>query len=413
MHDLNRLPKANLHLHLTGSMRPATLAELAARSGIPVPPILETGVTHGWEAFQSRYDAARAAIRTAADLARVVAEAAEDNAADGAGWVELQVDPTSYADRLGGLEPVVEAVLAGAGGYPVGVILAASWARPPEVAMAVARLAARYAGAGVVGFGLSNDERLGRVTEFVAAFRVAAGAGLLAAPHAGFYEPAWHVRECVELLGAGRIGHGLTACADPAVLALLAERGVALEVCPTSYPPFGVLPDLAAVPVRALLGAGVRVALGTDDPLLFGAGLTEQYAIARRELGCTDPELASLARHSIAASAAPAQVRQRLLAGVDAWLGTVGGVIRKRVIVAGLVQGVFYRDTCRRKAAQEGVAGWVRNLPDGTVEAVFEGPPEAVERMLAWSRHGPSKAIVSHVAVHTEPPQELTGFAIR
>jgi adenosine deaminase len=329
MRDLRALPKANLHLHLTGSMRPATLAALAARYGVPVPPVLETGVVHGWEAFQGRYDAARAAVRTAADIGRVVAEAAADNAADGAGWLEIQVDPTSYAERLGGLEPVVEAVLAGAP-PGTGVILAASWTRPPEVAMRVAALAARYAPHGVVGFGLSNDERPGKVADFAAAFRVAAEAGLAGVPHAGFYRAAEHVRECVELLGARRIGHGVTAYADPETLALLADRGVALEICPTSYPPLGVVPELSALPLPALLAAGVPVALGTDDPLLFvaarepdqhrsGAGLTEQYEIARR-IGCTDAQLAAMARHSIESSAAPAELRQRLLAGLASWL---------------------------------------------------------------------------------------------
>ncbi|MPZ28906.1 MAG: adenosine deaminase [Micromonosporaceae bacterium] len=324
MRALPALPKANLHLHLTGSMRPATLAELAARHGLPVPPVLTAGTTYGWAAFQGRYDAARAAVRTAGDIARVVAEAAADNLADGAGWVEIQVDPTSYAERLGGLEPVVEAVLTGAAGWPVGVILAASWAGSPEVAVRVARLAARYAPDGVVGFGLSNDERLGRVGEFAPAFRAAADAGLVTAPHAGFYEAAWHVRDCVMVLGAQRIGHGLTAFTDPATRELLAGRGVTLEVCPTAYPPLGVVADLTAIPIRELLAAGVPVALGTDDPLLFDAGLTDQYAIARR-LGCTDRELAMIARHSVIASAAPPEVQRRLLSGVDTWLGSPPG----------------------------------------------------------------------------------------
>lgn len=319
MRDLRALPKANLHLHLTGSMRADTLAELAARGGLPLPDPLDPRVAHGWSEFQSRYDVARAAVRTAADVTRVVAEAAIDNAAEGAGWLELQVDPSSYAERLGGPEAVVEAVLAGAHGTPTGVILACGWAAPPDVALRVARLAVRYAPDGVVGFGLSNDERLGRVADFAPAFRVTGEAGLLAVPHAGFYEGAWHVRECVALLGARRIGHGLTAAVDPATLDLLATGGVALEVCPTSYPPLGVVAELAAVPVRALLAAGVPVALGTDDPLLFGAGLVEQYAIARA-LGCPDEELAALARHSIVASAAPAPVRDQLLADVDRWL---------------------------------------------------------------------------------------------
>lgn len=323
MRDLRYLPKANLHLHLTGSMRPATLAELADRYGVPVPPPLDEDMAHGWAAFQTRYDAARAALRTAEDIARVVAEAAADDAADGAGWVELQVDPTSYAERLGGLEPVVEAVLDGARSGPVGVVLAASWAGPPPVAEEVARLAARYAGAGVVGFGISNDERRGRVADFAPACRIAAEAGLLAVPHAGFYEPSWHVRDCVTRLGARRIGHGITAATDPATLDLLAERGVALEVCPTSYPPLGVIAGFTALPVRTLLDAGVPVALGSDDPLLFPGGLHRQYEIARTDLGCTDAELATLARQSVEASAAPAEVRRRLVAGIDAWVAGV------------------------------------------------------------------------------------------
>ncbi|MBV1852839.1 adenosine deaminase [Catellatospora sp. NEAU-YM18] len=311
------MPKANLHLHLTGSMRPATLAELAARAGLPVPDAIPAGA-HGWEAFQSRYDLARAVLRTADDIARVVTEAAEDDAACGAGWTELQVDPSSYAERLGGYEAVVETVLAAAGDR-MGVILAASWAAPPEHAIRTAKLAARYAGRGVVGYGLSNDERRGRVEDFVPAFRVAAEAGLIAVPHGGFYEGAWHVRACVERLGAARVGHGLTAYADPATLELLAERNVALELCPTSYPPLGVA-ELAGLPVRKLLAAGVPVALGTDDPLLFGADLAGQYALARDHLALTDEELAALARHSITASAAPAERTKQLLADVAAWL---------------------------------------------------------------------------------------------
>ena len=311
MRDLSTLPKANLHLHLTGSMRPGTLAELAARSGLPLPSPLPGGVIYGWEAFQSRYDTARAVLRTAADITRVVAEATAGDAA----WVEIQVDPTSYAVRLGSTEAVVEAALAGG----AGVVLASSWAAPPAVALEVAQLAARYAGQGVIGFGLSNDERRGRVEDFAPACRVAAEAGLRIVPHGGFYEGPWHVRRCVELLGAHRIGHGLTAASDPAVVRLLADADVALEVCPASYPPLGVA-TIAELPVRRLLDAAVPVVLGSDDPLLFGVSLTGQYELLRSAAGLTDPELAAIARNSITASAAPSALNATMLAGVDAWL---------------------------------------------------------------------------------------------
>lgn len=88
-------------------------------------------------------------------------------------------------------------------------------------------------------------------------------------------------------------------------------------------------------------------------------------------------------------------------------------MVRKRVVVSGLVQGVFFRDTCRREAAGCGVTGWVRNRPDGTVEAVFEGEESAVERMVRWARRGPSRAIVQDAAVYPEEPEGLTTFTVR
>jgi adenosine deaminase len=319
MRDLLTLPKANLHLHLTGSMRPNTLAELADRYGITVPPPLPLDTVNGWSAFQDRYDAARSALRTADDVRRVITESVEDSTADGCGWLELQVDPTSYAERLGGLEAVLETVLDAVAGAPAAVIVSSSWARSGEHALTLARLAARYADRGVVGFGLSNDERLGVVSDFVPAFRVATAAGLLGTPHAGFYQAAWHVRECVELLGAQRVGHGLTAAADPVTVDLLAEKSVAMELCPTSYPPFGVS-ALGELPVRALLRAGVPVAFGSDDPLLFGADVTDQYRLGRERMGLSDGELAAIARHSVTSSAAPPELARVMVRGIHDWM---------------------------------------------------------------------------------------------
>jgi adenosine deaminase len=319
--DLGTLPKTQLHLHLAGAMRPATLRELAEGYGVPVPSD-DARTLKDWAQFQGLYDAARAVIRTPDDITRVLTEAAADDAADGCGWLEIQVDPTSYAPVIGRLRETLEAVLAAAAKAPVpaGVIVASSWARPAGHAERLARLAAEYAGAGVVGFGLSNDERRGQVADFVAAFRIAAEAGLIAVPHSGFYTPAAHVRDCVELLGATRIGHGTSAVDDPATLDLLAARRVALEICPTSYPPLGVH-ELAEIPVGPVLAAGVPVTLASDDPLLFGVGLAGQYQIARSELGLPDEALAGIAWDGIEASAAPDGVKADLFAGVNRWLG--------------------------------------------------------------------------------------------
>lgn len=88
-------------------------------------------------------------------------------------------------------------------------------------------------------------------------------------------------------------------------------------------------------------------------------------------------------------------------------------MIRRRVVVSGTVQGVFFRDTCRRTAEAQGVAGWVRNAPDGTVEAVFEGEPERVDRLVEWARQGPPAAVVDAVSVTEEEPEGLPGFQVR
>jgi acylphosphatase len=87
-------------------------------------------------------------------------------------------------------------------------------------------------------------------------------------------------------------------------------------------------------------------------------------------------------------------------------------VIRRRVLVSGRVQGVYFRDTCRSVAARHSVNGWVRNLPDGRVEAVFEGPENAVNRLVEWTRHGPETAVVTDVEVHDEPPEGIRGFRV-
>jgi adenosine deaminase len=328
--DLALLPKAHLHLHLTGGMRPATLVDLAAAQGRRLLPELldpygarmDVTVRRGWVRFQRLYDAAREVLRGPDDVRRLVREIAEDEAAAGSGWCELQVDPSSYAARLGGLQPAVELVLdamADAGartGVGMVLVVAANRTRHPGDAETLARLARRFAGQGVVGFGLSNDETRGDTGAFAKAFRLARDAGLVAVPHAGELRGPRNVRAAVELLGARRLGHGVRAAEDPALLAELAERGVTCEVCPASNAALGVL-DVP--PVRALRDAGVGVALAADDPLLVRSGLVEQYERVRA-LGASDAELADLATCSVRASTAPPEVQRRLLEGIAGWL---------------------------------------------------------------------------------------------
>ncbi|HNI70764.1 MAG TPA: adenosine deaminase family protein, partial [Marmoricola sp.] len=192
--------------------------------------------------------------------------------------------------------------------------------RHPLDARTLARLAAQYANRGVVAFGLSNDERRGVTEEFAAAFRIADRAGLLLAPHAGELLGAESVRTCIQSLGAGRLGHGIRAVEDPALLAEIANRGITLEVCPTSNVSLGVFSDLNSVPLPQLIDAGVRVALGADDPLLFGTRLAGQYATMRAAHDLSDAQLAELARSSLRGSTAAEADIQRWCSQVDHWL---------------------------------------------------------------------------------------------
>jgi adenosine deaminase len=335
------LPKTHLHVHFTGSMRHTTLVELARRHRVHLPealadewpPRLRATDERGWFRFQRLYDIARSVLRDEQDVRRLVRETAEDEASEGSGWLEIQVDPSGYAARFGGLTAFTELVMdaaheaSDAAGVGIGVIIAANRTRHPLDARTLARLAVQYAGRGVVGFGLSNDERRGRAYDFDAAFRIAKRGGLLSTPHGGELLGPASVRACLDALGADRIGHGVRAADDPALLDTLAARGVTLEVCPASNVGLGVFATPEDVPLRQIFEAGVPIALGADDPLLFGSRLARQYELARDVHGFTDAELAELARTSIRGSSAPADLQKRLLGDVDAWLRTPPGKV--------------------------------------------------------------------------------------
>ncbi|NYG58812.1 adenosine deaminase [Nocardioides daedukensis] len=331
--DLGLLPKAHLHLHFTGSMRHDTLLELAARDGIVLPeslvsewpPELSAADEKGWFRFQRLYDVARSVLRTEGDVRRLVLEAAEDDVREGGRWLEIQVDPSGYAAKFGGITAFTDLVLdcvrdaSERTGLGIALVIAANRTRHPMDARTLARLAAQYADRGVVGFGLSNDERRGSTADFAPAFRIAERAGLLMVPHGGELVGAANIRACLDHLHAGRLGHGVRVVEDPALLERVVESGVALEVCPVSNVALGVYSDLTSVPLTQLLDAGATVALGADDPLLFGSRLEGQYATMRAAHDLSDDTLAELARMSFRASRAPSDVKDAGLAAIDAW----------------------------------------------------------------------------------------------
>jgi adenosine deaminase len=319
--DLLALPKAELHLHLEGAIRPSTARELAERYGRPMP---RTGRFADLSEFVVAYEQARDLIGSLDDLRRVAAELLTTARENGVVWTEVHLIPPTYAGRLGPDEAVVEAVLDGlAAGSDdaagAGLIIGVNRMLPVEAAERSLELALAYRDRGVVGLGLAADEARFPAWLFASVFGRAAAAGLPTVPHAGEGAGAESVRACVELLGARRINHGVRAVEDPAVVDLLIERGVSLDVCPTSNVALQVAPSLEAHPLPALLDAGVPVSLNTDCPLFLDTSTADEYALASSAFGLGPDQLAAIARTSLETSSCPADRRDRALAALGEW----------------------------------------------------------------------------------------------
>lgn len=287
----------NLHSHLEGSVRPQTAAELAEVLGVPTPRV-------GWEAalrmsaagtlttFLEHVAMAYPLFATGEALGRIVAEAVEDAATDGVEYLELRFGPATHASGPIGVAEVIDAALAGLAegtarsGMPAGLIVCALRHHEATTNEEVARAAAWRAGRGVVGFDVAGDERLYPSLEpMVRPFAIAAAAGLGLTAHAGEAGDAAQVRQAVDRLGVRRIGHGVRAADDSAVLRWAADEGICFEQCPTSNVLTGAVPSYAEHPIRAFLEAGCSVVIGDDDPTTTGAPLSAEFVHLEERIG--------------------------------------------------------------------------------------------------------------------------------
>ncbi|WP_210480094.1 adenosine deaminase [Naasia sp. SYSU D00948] len=321
--DLTALPKAHLHLHLEAAMRPATLIELCTEMGIEPPEI--SGFTE-FTGFGQAYMRLLTVLSVPANLRRLIEEAVEDAARDGVVYVEFGVSPVFYAESFGSAEAALEAMTEQGEesgrrhGVAVGLMVTVDRTTGYEPSIEAAKLAARYAGRGVVGLGLANEERGYPAEDFADAFAIAKEAGLLSTPHAGELVGPESVWNALRVLQADRIQHGVRALEDPALIQELVESQVCLDVCPTSNVLLAVVPEITAHPLPALLAAGVRCSINADDPILFGPGVLEEYEVCRSALGLTDEQLAGCALASIESSGAPDAVKESAREGIRAWL---------------------------------------------------------------------------------------------
>lgn len=325
MRNLRALPKGHLHLHMEAGMRRSTWEELLAARGKTVPVIEQYG---DFSFFAESYMTLLEVMDTTDAFFRVIDEIIADAAADGAVYIELGVTPAFHVNKFGTEEAALEAMLdrvaqTGARlGVAVGLMPTIDRTGSLEDGVALATLAARYAGKGVVSLGLANDERGFPAEAWGEAYDIAKAAGLQSAPHAGELVGPESVRAAIDVLHADRILHGVKALEDPQLIARIVEEGICLDVCPTSNFLLGVVPALDAHPLPALLDAGVRCSINGDDPTLFGPGLLDEYEVVRSVIGLSDEQIAACAWSSIDCTLAPDDVKARAKADIDAWLAS-------------------------------------------------------------------------------------------
>ncbi|MGZ8562019.1 MAG: adenosine deaminase [Candidatus Limnocylindria bacterium] len=305
---LLRLPKAELHQHLDGSVRPETAVELAAEAGISLTLDEAKERLIGPPRCRDQADLLRSfdlpivLLQTAPALRRVTAELVESMADDGLTYAEIRWAPRLHLEHGLSVVAVMEAVAAGIGEAAsllgprtpfIGLIVTAMRSHPPAANVELARAAAAF-GPPVIGFDLAGLEAEYPAPPHAAAFRAAAEGGLALTAHAGEVPGPERIREALAF-GVRRIAHGVTAAQDPEVIALLRERDVTLDLCPTSNVQAGIVADLASHPLAALHRAGVSVTLSTDDRTVSATTLSQEMSRTARALRLTPAELAAIA----------------------------------------------------------------------------------------------------------------------
>jgi adenosine deaminase/aminodeoxyfutalosine deaminase len=293
---LLQLPKAELHLHLEGSIEPETLHELD-----PATPVEEFRALYRYDdfdAFLRAFGAVGKRLRTPRDYGLITRRLLERLAAQNVRYAEIIVAAGVVLWKEQEFEPVFDAVREAAAGSPVEVrwIFDAVRQFGVEHAMAVAKLAAERMDRQVVAFGIGGSEARGPAEWFTEVFAFAKSAGLHLTAHAG--ESLWPESVWAALrLGAERIGHGIAAVRDDELMRHLRDHDIPLEICLTSNLVTGVVERLEDHPLRRLFDAGVPITLSTDDPAMFGCTLMGEYQLAAQQFGFSQPELRKIAEN--------------------------------------------------------------------------------------------------------------------
>jgi adenosine deaminase len=322
------LPKAEIHVHLEGCFERAQIVALAAEAGEPLPRPAEALFTfRNLSEFLSFLDWSCGLVRTTEQIETMAYDFSQRMADSGAGYADAIINPThwpAWRDRLPELVTALDHGFSAAemdGLPPVGVCLSLLRHQTADEATELLDMMIDLANPRIVALSIDgNEASAGRTgPRFADAFRRAAAAGFRRTVHAGESGGPEGIRDAIHLLGAERIDHGVRATEDPALMDELRDRGIPLDITPTSNLTLGLFPSYADHPIDRLRRHGIPVSIGSDDPALLETTLVEEYARLVEAFGWGDDEIRAMARTSIEASFAPPEVKRDLLEKLAVW----------------------------------------------------------------------------------------------
>jgi adenosine deaminase len=322
--DPNALPKAELHLHIEGTLEPELIFALAERNRVRLPYASVDELRRAYrftdlQSFLDLYYAAMAVLRTEADFAELAHAYFDRARAQGVVHAEIFFDPQAHTARGVPFETVIDglwsAVRESAARYGITSKLIMCFLRDQSAASAMATLdeAVRY-GERIVAVGLDSAEVGNPPAKFAEVFARARAEGWLTVAHAGEEGPPAYVWEALDVLKVARIDHGVRSLEDPRLVARLREERIPLTVCPLSNVKLRVVDTLRDHPLGKMLGAGLVATVNSDDPAYFGGYVGENYAEVADALGLSNDALLTLARNSFEAAFLSAQEREAYLA---------------------------------------------------------------------------------------------------
>ncbi|UWQ16318.1 adenosine deaminase [Jannaschia sp. M317] len=317
-------PKIELHLHLEGAAPPDFIRQLAAEKGVTLDGVFDASGSYAFndfEHFLQVYEAAVTVLQTPEDFGRLTRAVLEQSKANGVVYTEAFLSPDFCGNRdLGAWREylaAIEEAAASVSGIEMRGIVTCIRHFGPEKARETAVCAVETAGDFITGFGMGGNEGVFTQGDFAPAYDAAREAGLGLTTHAGEFGGPESVRQALDDLRVSRIGHGVRASEDPALISRLVEEGIVLEVCPGSNVVLGLYPNIAAHPIDKMRKAGVKVTVSTDDPPFFHTDLRAEHTALTDTFGWTGATFAAVYRTAAQAAFCDAATRARLLARLE------------------------------------------------------------------------------------------------